>query len=372
MSHLPCLLVAALLAATQASYDWQSVKYASDFNSMGTCDGSLTCKSESNNEDCNCDVSCGNECKMCSSTGALTADAACLAALFCCPDVVIGCDGALDDFCTFAPAAVPTDSPTPVPTDSPTPVPLTITPTMRPSSDSCIDGIRDTDETDIDCGGHCRGCEINQACLVDHDCYSSSCVEMPHLPRLLIATQAAQAVQYTSDFNPTGTCDGSLTCKSESNNEDCNCDVSCGNECKTCSSTGVLTADAACLAALFCCPDVVIGCDGALDDFCTVERRCAGQSTSTPAAEPVSTPADHDHHDHTIITIEINNIIIAYALLGLAAAAFLVCFCASASLCCFAHRSPRNICCKQSAKKAKKVAVEGLEGDPPPLLVLNL
>jgi hypothetical protein len=128
----------------------------------------------------------------------------------------------------------------------------------------------------------------------------------------------------------------------------------------------VLTADAACLAALFCCPDVVIGCDGALDDFCTVERRCAGQSTSTPAAEPVSTPADHDHHDHTIITIEINNIIIAYALLGLAAAAFLVCFCASASLCCFAHRSPRNICCKQSAKKAKKVAVEGLEGDPPP------
>ncbi len=42
---------------------------------------------------------------------------------------------------------------------------------------SCIDGLLNQDETDVDCGGlACPTCEDNLACLVDADCTSNDCV----------------------------------------------------------------------------------------------------------------------------------------------------------------------------------------------------
>jgi hypothetical protein len=34
----------------------------------------------------------------------------------------------------------------------------------------CSDGVRDGDETDVDCGGHCAPCGPRMGCLVDADC----------------------------------------------------------------------------------------------------------------------------------------------------------------------------------------------------------
>lgn len=39
----------------------------------------------------------------------------------------------------------------------------------------CSDGVRDNDETDVDCGGHCPGCARSRACDGDEDCASHLC-----------------------------------------------------------------------------------------------------------------------------------------------------------------------------------------------------
>jgi hypothetical protein len=42
--------------------------------------------------------------------------------------------------------------------------------------DHCSDRVLDGDETDLDCGGSCHPCAATDACTVDADCDSSSCV----------------------------------------------------------------------------------------------------------------------------------------------------------------------------------------------------
>lgn len=39
----------------------------------------------------------------------------------------------------------------------------------------CDDDIKNYDETDIDCGGSCEKCDLNQSCNVNLDCKSSNC-----------------------------------------------------------------------------------------------------------------------------------------------------------------------------------------------------
>lgn len=40
----------------------------------------------------------------------------------------------------------------------------------------CTDGVRDLEETGVDCGGSCGGCAVDAACSVDSDCLTGSCV----------------------------------------------------------------------------------------------------------------------------------------------------------------------------------------------------
>ena len=43
---------------------------------------------------------------------------------------------------------------------------------------SCLNGKKDGDETDVDCGGSCGGCGANQACAANTDCIGSIlCIE---------------------------------------------------------------------------------------------------------------------------------------------------------------------------------------------------
>ena len=46
------------------------------------------------------------------------------------------------------------------------------------SVDQCVDGFKDTYETDIDCGGVCaatRKCPLNSGCANDGDCLTGAC-----------------------------------------------------------------------------------------------------------------------------------------------------------------------------------------------------
>jgi len=40
---------------------------------------------------------------------------------------------------------------------------------------TCTDGLKNTDESDIDCGGRCANCAAGRACNGDDDCASGVC-----------------------------------------------------------------------------------------------------------------------------------------------------------------------------------------------------
>ena len=47
---------------------------------------------------------------------------------------------------------------------------------MSISALSCNDGLKNQDETDIDCGGlQCTRCALNQSCAIDNDCKTGFC-----------------------------------------------------------------------------------------------------------------------------------------------------------------------------------------------------
>lgn len=49
--------------------------------------------------------------------------------------------------------------------------------------DACSDGIKNGNETDIDCGGSCEKCADNKLCSVNNDCQSNNCVNNTCTPQ---------------------------------------------------------------------------------------------------------------------------------------------------------------------------------------------
>src|SRR5437899_2587610 len=44
------------------------------------------------------------------------------------------------------------------------------------TSSRCMNGVKDGPESDVDCGGDCRGCATGKACALGPDCESGVCV----------------------------------------------------------------------------------------------------------------------------------------------------------------------------------------------------
>ncbi|CAF1155348.1 unnamed protein product [Rotaria sordida] len=84
---------------------------------------------------------------------------------------------------TGKPTPKPTGKPTPKPTGKPTPKPTpkptqkpTAKPTTPPKIPDCYDGIKNGNETGIDCGGGvCPKCDNGMPCRGDEDCDSNQC-----------------------------------------------------------------------------------------------------------------------------------------------------------------------------------------------------
>ncbi len=49
----------------------------------------------------------------------------------------------------------------------------------------CVDGEKNGDETDVDCGGTCTACAGSKACLSNTDCASESCMRSKCQPGYL-------------------------------------------------------------------------------------------------------------------------------------------------------------------------------------------
>ena len=58
---------------------------------------------------------------------------------------------------------------------------------------TCSDHIKNSDETDIDCGGHCGKCSAGKSCLIGADCTFGCLPHRPHLRRMQSWPRTARA-----------------------------------------------------------------------------------------------------------------------------------------------------------------------------------
>ena len=77
---------------------------------------------------------------------------------------------------------------------------------------SCSDGVKNQDETDVDCGGQCKECGEGKACKVDDDCASNYCLN-----------STCRAPSCTDGIKNQG-----------------EKGIDCGGPCKPCGSTGII------------------------------------------------------------------------------------------------------------------------------------
>src|SRR3989442_1281063 len=73
--------------------------------------------------------------------------------------------------CTFPSCS---EDPPPQPADLAPPGDLAMAPDLVMPL-TCRDGVRDGDETDVDCGGACAPCATGQMCNLAADCQSTAC-----------------------------------------------------------------------------------------------------------------------------------------------------------------------------------------------------
>ncbi len=60
-----------------------------------------------------------------------------------------------------------------------TTLPPTTKPPTTPPGLTCTDGVKNGDETDVDCGGSCPRCALRKTCLRRDDCQSAICEGSP-------------------------------------------------------------------------------------------------------------------------------------------------------------------------------------------------
>lgn len=182
-------------------------------------------------------------------------------AVLCWTGLVQGCAEGADGE-THAPLmSVPLIAPEPDAGKPEPDAPVPVQPSPEPVS-PCNDGMQNGEETDVDCGGRCPPCRVDQRCQVDDDCITVTCLD--------------------------GVCVGPL-CENGTRDES-EADVDCGGECEAlcllgnqCDSgddceTGVCHESNCCepsSCGMRCGAAVDDGCGGTLDCGCEDGLSCS-------------------------------------------------------------------------------------------------
>jgi hypothetical protein len=93
--------------------------------------------------------------------------------------------------------------------------------TCKPCVVSCTDGVKNGDETDVDCGGTCKPCPSGRGCKRDADC----------LPNTDNKSVCSLHLSCTNPLNCPRFCDGACTNGGQDGDET---DVDCGGTCPKC------------------------------------------------------------------------------------------------------------------------------------------
>ncbi len=151
---------------------------------------------------------------------------------------------------------------------------------------NCADGVKNGDETDVDCGGNCaiklctgglctgegKKCAVDQGCKDHSDCQSNTCLFLPTPGDLLIGYCVASCTDNIKDGDESDVdCGGSCATK-------CAVDKSCGSN-ADCQSSKCDTSTKKCIAPS--CTDSVkngdesdVDCGGSCSTKCAVDKFC--------------------------------------------------------------------------------------------------
>jgi hypothetical protein len=140
---------------------------------------------------------------------------------------------------------------------------------------SCSDGVKDGDETDVDCGGSCSLCANGAACLRDVDCSSASCAF-----GLCVAQSCSNGVTDTRNGETDVDC-GGTHCAACANLKRCKTNSDCQSG--TC-GVGVLVCEAStCIDGVKDGTESGVDCGGGscspcgVGGGCRVYRDCVGR-----------------------------------------------------------------------------------------------
>ncbi len=149
---------------------------------------------------------------------------------------------------------------------------------------SCSDGVRDGTETDVDCGLGCAGCSPGQGCLVDGDCSSGKCSGAVCLPTC--SDQLTNALETDTDC-------GGVDCAP------CDVDKAClvGADCATavCAGSPKLCQAASCSDGVENGPETDVDCGGGCVNACApgagckVDGDCIGGQCTSGSCVPTCT-----------------------------------------------------------------------------------
>ncbi len=135
----------------------------------------------------------------------------------------------------------------------------------------CSDGVKDGNETDVDCGGSCGACAVGKGCAVDQDCLSEAC------DGVSLTCAANQCVDHQKDGTETDVDCGGGTCPL------CALGKTCGNggDC----ASNYCNPSHQCAAVNQCVNQTDVGCGGggacppcALGKMCQVLTDCVSMA----------------------------------------------------------------------------------------------
>ncbi len=139
------------------------------------------------------------------------------------------------------------------------------------SSETCTDGVKNQNETGIDCGGICSKCPDGQGCLVDSDCSSENCTA-----GTCASSSAPSCSDNVQNQDETDIDCGGQKCPGCVEGKHCGTDTDCQQGQQLSCADGICTSQ--CVADCSGkCGGVSDGCDGTCDT-CPSGQWCDAQS----------------------------------------------------------------------------------------------
>jgi hypothetical protein len=154
-------------------------------------------------------------------------------------------------------------------------------------SPKCMDGVKDGNETDVDCGGSCSACPLGKACLATQDCVSNAC------DAVSLTCVASRCVDDQKDGNETDVDCGGGTCPPCAGGKWCLIDSDCASG--TCDPSAHVCVVNQCQDGVKDGGETDVDCGGSNCPQCPLGEMCQLDSDcTTNACDGVSFTCDAD------------------------------------------------------------------------------